>query len=393
MLNPQDSKAQLRVLERAAGLILESNLSALKRESERRFRLLVLGDPALALPLVRHLSHEPAHQHEALTEAAGHTIHPWIKVHAIVHPEEIEDLADADLALLVVNHPDLKGEEITLLRGLQRASVPVLTVVVDPGFFAAPGRTEPERFETARVMLTTVASLRLIQRDLIPTLVREGRPDLRLALARQLPATRVPIVDQLVEETARANAIYAASSSMAELIPVLNLPFNAADLLVLSKNQLVMAYKIALAAGLRGQSREIMTEVVGVVGGGFLFRQVARQLVGLIPVVGIVPKVAVAYAGTWLIGRSVFLWATEGRRLDTREMRAFYGAMLGRGRALAKRLIGDLARRSRRRNAALGAPLETDATHPNPSVGMAHDVMDEMDDVPEIAAGAREREV
>jgi hypothetical protein len=43
-------------------------------------------------------------------------------------------------------------------------------------------------------------------------------------------------------------------------------------------------------------------------GGGLVFRQLARQLVGLIPVVGIVPKVAVAYGGTCMIGRAVVLW-------------------------------------------------------------------------------------
>jgi hypothetical protein len=48
-----------------------------------------------------------------------------------------------------------------------------------------------------------------------------------------------------------------------------------------------------------------------VIGGGFLFRQLARELVGLIPIAGVAPKVAVAYAGTWAIGRAVGMWAGD----------------------------------------------------------------------------------
>ena len=54
-----------------------------------------------------------------------------------------------------------------------------------------------------------------------------------------------------------------------------------------------MSYRIALASGKKGTPRELVGEVLGVIGGGFLFRQGARQLVGLIPVAGIAPKVAV----------------------------------------------------------------------------------------------------
>ena len=71
---------------------------------------------------------------------------------------------------------------------------------------------------------------------------------------------------------------------------------------------------------------------------------------GLIPVVGLLPKVAVAYAGTWVIGRTVFLWATEGEQLAASEVRRFYEEALARGQALAERLI------ARVRPPALPAP-------------------------------------
>ena len=107
---------------------------------------------------------------------------------------------------------------------------------------------------------------------------------------------------------------------------------------MLSKNQLMMSYRIALAAGKTGQPRELIGEIVGVLGGGLLFRQLARQLVGLVPVIGILPKVAVAYGGTWAIGRAVVLWATEGRLLTAAGLRQLSREGLARGRNLARSL-------------------------------------------------------
>jgi hypothetical protein len=78
-----------------------------------------------------------------------------------------------------------------------------------------------------------------------------------------------------------------------------------------------------------------------VLGSGFLFRQAARQLVGLIPVAGIVPKVAIAYSGTWAIGRAIVLWVTEGREVTAGSVQRMTREGLDRGRALAEAMVRD----------------------------------------------------
>src|SRR5204863_2053637 len=166
----------------------------------------------------------------------------------------------------------------------------------------------------------------------------------RLALARQLPPLREAVFDRLIDETAKANATYAFTAAMAETVPVLDVPLNLADILILTKNQLLMGYKIALGAGKSGRARDMVGEVLGVVGGGFLFRQAARQLVGLIPIAGAIPKVAIAYTGTWAIGRAVVVWATQGRRLSPRAIGRLSRDAAGRGRAFARGLLGDRRR-------------------------------------------------
>jgi uncharacterized protein (DUF697 family) len=116
--------------------------------------------------------------------------------------------------------------------------------------------------------------------------------------------------------------MYAFTTGIAEAVPALGVPLYLADLVVLTKNQLVMSYRIALSSGKHGAPRELLGEVLGVIGGAFLLRQGARQLVSLVPVAGIVPKVAVAYAGTLAIGKAVVAWAAYGAALERGTVRS-----------------------------------------------------------------------
>jgi uncharacterized protein (DUF697 family) len=177
---------------------------------------------------------------------------------------------------------------------------------------------------------------------------------LRLGLGRQLPALRTLVFVELIDETARANASYAFASGIAEIIPVVNIPMNIGDVVILTKNQLVMSYKIALVAGKSGTPRNLIGEILGVLGGGLLFRQVARQLIGLIPVVGVAPKVAVAYGGTWAIGKAVVLWATAGQVLTRESVGQFLDEGLKRGRKAARALVSRRRRGNDRRERLTG---------------------------------------
>ena len=165
--------------------------------------------------------------------------------------------------------------------------------------------------------------------------------DRRLALARQLIPLRRPLFERLITETAAANASFALTTGLAEVVPILTAPLNLGDIVILTKNQLLLGYRIVLAAGRTGEPRALIAEIAGVLGSGFLFRQAARQLVGLIPVAGIVPKVAIAYSGTWAIGRAIVLWVTEGREVTAGSVQRMTREGLDRGRALAEAMVRD----------------------------------------------------
>ncbi len=297
---------------RLLSLVREVDLGAIKNEADRRFTLLPTGDAELAAKLAELLS--------ATVGRSG--VHPYV----VASPAA----ATADLRLNVQ-------------RGFaapQNASRnPTLSVcLIEQGTTPQVGAELPHPGEVGRVVLDALTP-ETVARTLVPEILRVLSPKLRLAVAKQLPVFRPAVIRGLIEEAARANALYAASTGVAEIVPVLNLPLNVADTVVLGKNQLIMAYKVALAAGRTGRPQELMVEIVGVLGGGLLFRQVARGLVGLIPVWGLVPKVAVAYAGTQVIGTAASVWATEGKTVSAAEVKELYAGALTRGRGVAERLL------------------------------------------------------
>jgi uncharacterized protein (DUF697 family) len=188
------------------------------------------------------------------------------------------------------------------------------------------------------------------QELLAMALVERLPRELCQAAARLLPGLRAAVAAQLTQTTALANASYALASSLPQQIPLLSLPFAAADILVLTKNQALMVYRIALAHGAPADFQAHLREILPVIGGAYVWRQIARTLVGLIPGWGVVPKISVAYAGTYTTGVIATRWYTDGDVLRGDQLRQLGQEALERARSIAS----DLAATTRERGAAAG---------------------------------------
>jgi len=164
----------------------------------------------------------------------------------------------------------------------------------------------------------------------------------------------------LINETCLANAAYSLSTGLAEVVPIFDVPLNLADMVVLTKAQAFLVYKLGLAFGFSTRWQDYVAEFGSVIGGGFMWRQLARFLVGLIPVWGIVPKVGVAYSGTYVVGIAVLEWYLTGRHLTRQQMRALSTQAFTRGKALAQNLLSRTPRLrlGRRKAAALPKPAQ-----------------------------------
>ena len=142
-------------------------------------------------------------------------------------------------------------------------------------------------------------------------------PEVMLSAGRRHPLLREPVAEQLIRDTSRVNAQFAALSSLPANLPVLGgLVGDMADVLVLTKNQVLMLFKLA---GLYGRdlqfSRQLLVEIAPVVGGAFFWRTTARALVGLLPaLLGMLPKTLVAYTGTYIVGQTARYYFRFGRK-------------------------------------------------------------------------------
>ncbi len=190
----------------------------------------------------------------------------------------------------------------------------------------------------ARIAFGSALDPDSLKTDFIPR-VMETLKGQEIALARHYPLFRISVARQLINDTAFANATYSIGTGLAEIVPMLDIPFNVADMVVLTKNQALMVYKLGLMLGLSTRWQDHATELGGVVGASFLWRQVARQLIGLVPVWGILPKVAVAYAGTYAIGEAILYWYQTGHKVSGRGMRDLYTDALAHGKQVAQELI------------------------------------------------------
>lgn len=148
------------------------------------------------------------------------------------------------------------------------------------------------------------------------------------AFGRALPAFRPIAAKQIIDETSTANAQFSLVSTIPTLIPVIgSIAAAGADFIVLTKNQVMMLYKLAAVYGRDlSDQRSILQEVLPVVGAGLVWRTVAREAVALMPFAsGAIPKLAIAYGGTMAVGRAAEFYYRTGMR-PTRQQIDQFGA-------------------------------------------------------------------
>jgi uncharacterized protein (DUF697 family) len=174
--------------------------------------------------------------------------------------------------------------------------------------------------------------------------IAAAHSDQSIALAYNVPAFRPIIIHQLSHTRAFENAKVAAVSALPGVIPLTDwlMPATAAgDMLILTRNQIVLLLEVAACYGRPPETKARIKELLPIVGTAFGWRAVARELVGLVPGgVGVVIKAALAYAGTYSVGRAAaFYYSGGGVRISSDQMGTFYKGALVEGFTRAKTFL------------------------------------------------------
>lgn len=292
----------------------EIDVGAIRNEAEQPLNIVAVGHDA-ALAAIDTLAHRGPNRYPP----AGVTSLTLLSLHDAARFPDRLSAADA-LILAVDSRVGLTERDAAALNQMDRLPRPALLVLLF-GTRLAPGSAPlPASAAAHAVTIPDIDHADATQRFTSNLLERLPATH-HLAAARRLLGVRSIYARRLIDSTSMTNATYALASSLPEQIPILGIPFAVADILVLTKNQAIMVYRLALAYGAPPDFRQRIAEVAPVIGGAFVWREIARTLVGLAPVWGIVPKVGIAYAGTYATGVSAWRWYEKGELVPREELK------------------------------------------------------------------------
>jgi hypothetical protein len=174
------------------------------------------------------------------------------------------------------------------------------------------------------------------------------RNDLGLSLARHFFPFRKQVVNEIMFSISRENALFALATALPNIVPnLIELPWAigefASDTAFLTVNQIRMSFLIAAASDSLIGYREQKAEIASILTGAFGFRAIARELVGKIPFGGgLIPKAAVAFAGSYVVGLSLERYHRAGYGLTHEERRQEYEKALRHGGTVAGVLLAGM---------------------------------------------------
>jgi hypothetical protein len=178
--------------------------------------------------------------------------------------------------------------------------------------------------------------------------ILRAREDLMLPLARNLYPFRKQAVHRIIRSCAKENALFCLATALPDVLPgIISIPWAAgefgSDAAFLTMNQMRMAFSLAAASDRPVGYREQKGEIASLVAGAFGWRALARELIGKVPFGGgLIPKAAIAYAGTVAVGVSLERLYRLGYGFTREERRAVYEEAYLNGRQLAEMLLAGL---------------------------------------------------
>ncbi|HTU82414.1 MAG TPA: hypothetical protein VMF61_09815 [Candidatus Acidoferrales bacterium] len=313
------------------------DVKSVHAHGRKPFRFLLCGDPAAVAEFRTLLL--SGHQDEAIpldAAACLETVVPGTPL--ITEPSEVR-------AVVFLGRPgDLAASNLTSLSVLR---VPMLAVTVDPEATPAAPANPPAPGTFAEYVVPAIARESMRGR-VFPHLV-ESAHGVEIAVGRRLPPLRETVAAKLTRDAAKNALRVSLASAVVDQLPVVGVVLGAfataGDMVAITGIQTMLMLHIEAAYG-RDPDVQRLWRLLPVIGGGFGWRTLARELIGLIPVAGIAIKGAIAYAGTIVVGEGVTFFLENGHSMSAGQATRIYERTKTEAMRISREFLAKLRKKS-----------------------------------------------
>jgi uncharacterized protein (DUF697 family) len=293
------------------------NVGAVHAGARRPFRFFLCGDPALVAG-VRALLLD------------GHGADGFLPLDAAATLETLDpsgsrtvDTSDARAVIFCGRIGDRSGARLDVLAGL---GLPILSLLVDETIAAPSGPTTAPQPGATEDYIVHEISYDALRGRFFPHLI-DCCKGIEIAVGRRLPALRETVAAKLTRDAALNALKVSGASAVVDHVPLLGLVLgafaSAGDMMAITGIQMMLMLQIGATYG-KDPDLGRAWELLPIVGGGFGWRALSRELSGFIPVAGIFVKAAIAYAGTVVVGEGARVYFQHGRQLSAADGARIY---------------------------------------------------------------------
>jgi uncharacterized protein (DUF697 family) len=300
------------------------------------FRFYLCGDPALVAEMRGFLL--SGHTDEAVpfdAAACLETIVPGVAQPTIT--------GEARVVIFFGRGGDVSGASMAPLRAL---NLPIVAVTVDEQAQPSGPSSPPPRGQFAEYTVPAL-SREALRGRVFPHIV-EICKGVEIAVGRCLPPMREAVAAKLTRDAANNALKIALASAVVDHIPIVGLVMgvfaSAGDMMAITGIQMMLLLHIEATYG-RDPDVQRMWQLLPVIGGGFGWRSLARELSGFIPVAGIAIKGAIAYAGTIVVGEGVTFYYEHGRQMSSGQAKSIYETTKNEAMTFARDVLARLTKK------------------------------------------------
>lgn len=306
------------------------NTGAVHAGARQPFKFLLCGDPALVAAFRALLLDGTGNDTIPLDAAAA--------LETIAPGKAPADLTDARAVLFFGSPDDRANAPAEALTALK---LPVFAVLVDASVAATSGPERPPAPGTIEDYVVPAIEFEALRARLLPHLIDVCK-GVEIAVGRRLPVLRTTVAAKLTRDAALNALKVAGASALIDNVPVVGVFLgafvSAGDMMAITGIQMMLMLQIGATFG-KDPDVAHMWELLPVVGGGFGWRALARELAGFIPAGGILIKSAIAYAGTVVVGEGATFYELHGRHMTNVDAAKVYDEARAAANSFAREML------------------------------------------------------